>query len=38
MSQVSCMHCKGVWTVKEDGYSLEREIYDNIKPHYLEMD
>ena len=35
---VSCMHCDGEWSLKEDNYSLRRERWDNIKPHYLEME
>ena len=34
---VSCSHCKGEWSIKADKYSLQRERWDNIKPHYLEM-
>ena len=33
---ISCFHCKGEWTLKKDGYSLERERYDNITPGYIE--
>ena len=33
---VNCSHCKGEWSLKKDGYSLERERYDNISPAYIE--
>ena len=33
---VTCLHCEGEWSLKEDNYSLRRERFDNIKPYYLE--
>jgi len=33
---VSCYHCEGEWSLKEDNYSLHRERFDNITPYYLE--
>ena len=38
LTEITCKHCDGLWTIAEDGYSLEREDFSNIKPHYLEMD
>lgn len=33
---VSCFQCEGEWSLKDDNYSLRRERFDNITPHYLE--
>ena len=33
---VTCLHCEGEWSLKEDNYSLRREKFDNITPYYLE--
>ena len=33
---ISCLHCEGEWSLKKDHYTLQRERFDNIKPHYLE--
>jgi len=33
---ISCKHCNGEWTVKLDGWTLDRIDYSNIKPLYLE--
>ena len=34
--KVSCLHCDGEWSLKDDGHSLSRERWDNITPHYIE--
>jgi transposase-like protein len=34
--RIECRHCKGEWTLKEDGYSLRRERWDNVRPVYLD--
>ena len=33
---ISCIHCNGEWSLKDDGYSLRRERWDNITPHHIE--
>tara|TARA_R110000824_G_scaffold311640_1_gene498780 strand:- start:972 stop:1202 length:231 start_codon:yes stop_codon:yes gene_type:complete len=38
LTEVNCKHCNGSWVIADDGYSLERVDYTNVKPHYLEMD
>lgn len=34
--RITCKHCKGEWGIKEDGYTLDRMDYSNIRPLYLE--
>jgi len=33
---ITCEHCHGEWGVKNDGFTLDRKDYSNIKPLYLE--
>lgn len=33
---ISCQHCEGEWSLKEDKYTLRRERWDNITPHHIE--
>ena len=35
-SEVTCIHCKGTWSVGQDKYTLTRQTFNNIKPLYLE--
>jgi len=34
--RIGCKHCLGEWSLKEDGFSLRRERWDNVRPWHLD--